>query len=110
MNVVSAIRLNLFSSKLAFYLCQGDKITKSKSNNEFIQRLITLFIFSTGGNKDLVNDDEKPRYGESLSVQESSNKRKEKGAKSKSDDKFGEIDDWESEFGYINPLVDCRLV
>lgn len=69
-----------------------------------------MFIFSTGGNKYLLNDDEKPRYGELLPIQQPSNKQKERGDKFKSDDKIGETDEWESELGYINPLVDCRLV
>lgn len=45
-----------------------------------------------------------------MSLQQSTNKRKDRDDKFKANDKFGDMNDWETEFGYINPLVDCRSV
>lgn len=65
-------------------------------------------MFSTGGNKHSLTNNEHPRYGELLSLQQSSIKRKERFDKYNSTDKFCESGDWKTELGYINPMIECR--
>lgn len=48
--------------------------------------------------------------GPSSLLQHSSNKRKGKGGNHKTDEMFSEIEEWETKSGYINPLIECRLV
>lgn len=67
-------------------------------------------MFSTGGNKHSLTNDEHPRYGELLSLQQSAIKRKERFGKFNPNKKFYESDDWETEAGYIHPMIECRLV